>query len=118
MLAGMPNGKIASIAFKARALANCDQYQEAKWLILDAVKRYPNEPDILIACGDVMMWYPTVGTAMENACNVYQRAIDLLRTRWDNVDRQREIEGRLEIALQCRQKCPDECPPSALMRQI
>jgi hypothetical protein len=108
ILAEMPNGHIASIAFKARALANCDQYQKAKWLIFDAVKKYPDEPDILVACGDVMMWFPTVLPAIENACSAYQRAIDILRTRWYSIDRQREIEGRLEIALQYRQKCREE----------
>ncbi len=105
VLASMPNGQIASIAFKARALAQCDRYQEAKRMILDAVRQYPNEPDILIACGDVMMWYPNVSIFMENACDAYERAVELLKTQWDMIDRQREIEGRLEIALRYRKKC-------------
>ena len=105
ILASMPNGEIAALAFKARAFTRCDRYQDAKKLILDAVKNYPREPDILIACGDVMMVYPTVGPAMEMACRVYARAVDILASRWESIYRQREIEGRLEIALQHRQKC-------------
>src|SRR5258708_39152693 len=69
ILASMPNGEIAALASKALAFTRCDRYQDAKRLILDAVKQYPKEPDILIACGDVMMVYPTVGPAMEMACS-------------------------------------------------
>ena len=57
VLKGMPGGEMPSIAFKARALVHCDRYDDARKLILDAVRKYPGEPDILIACGDVMMTY-------------------------------------------------------------
>ena len=98
VLEGLPNGKIAAIAFKARALVKCDKYQDAKTLILDAVRRHPDEPDILIACGDVMMEYPTVGMAMSNAITVYQRAVALLKEQGNDVARLRQIEGRLRQA--------------------
>ena len=105
VLASMPDGWIASIALKARALAQCDRYQEAKTLILDAVRKYPNEPDILIACGDVMMWYPTVGMSMANAVTSYQRAVGLLKLNGNDIKRQREVEGRLRKAQENLAAC-------------
>ena len=63
----LPDGQASAIAFKARALAQCNRYQEATTLILDAVRKYPNEPDIWITCGDLMMFHPKAETAMLNA---------------------------------------------------
>ena len=53
VLKGMRGGEMPSIAFKARALVHCDRYDDARKLILDAVHKYPDQLDILIACGDV-----------------------------------------------------------------
>ena len=64
VLSQMKNGQIAAIAFKARALAQCDRYDDAKKLILDAVRKHPDESDILVACGDVMMFKRGSLTAM------------------------------------------------------
>jgi tetratricopeptide (TPR) repeat protein len=79
VMAQMPKGETAAIAFRARALAQCDRYNDARKLILDAVRRYPDEPDILIACGDVMMTYPDSSTAMSNASIAYNRAVEILK---------------------------------------
>lgn len=100
VLKGMPGGQMPSIAFKARALVHCDRYDDARKLILEAVRRYPNEPDILIACGDVMMTYPDSSTAMSNAVAAYARAVDILNSGID-IARTREIEGRLNHARNC-----------------
>jgi tetratricopeptide (TPR) repeat protein len=105
VLKSLPNGQMPAIAFKARALAQCDRYQEAKALILDAVRKYPNELDILIACGDVMMWYPGSETAMSNAARAYQRAVEILRLNDSDIQRQREIEGRLRQAKENLAAC-------------
>ncbi len=94
----LPNGQMPAIAFKARSLAQCDRYQEAKALILDAVRKYPNELDILIACGDVMMWYPQSETAMSNASRAYLWAVEMLKLNDNDSQRQREIERRLRQA--------------------
>jgi tetratricopeptide (TPR) repeat protein len=105
VLGEMPKGAMPAIAFRARALVQCDRYGDAKDLIFDAVRKYPDEPDILIACGDVMMTYPTSSTAMSNASAVYTRAVDILKRGMD-IARLREIEGRLKRAqenlLQCK----------------
>lgn len=103
-LKGMPGGQIPSIAFKARALVFCDRYDDARKLILEAVRQYPDEPDILIACGDVMMTYPDSSTAMSNAVAAYGRAVDILKTGID-IARTREIERRLSQARHCLDRC-------------
>lgn len=95
---GLPGGEVSAIAFRARALAQCDRYQKAKFFILDAVRNYPNELDILIACGDLMMWYPKSETAMSNAVTVYRRAVEILEIYGKDIQRQREIERRLLTA--------------------
>jgi len=97
VLKGMPGGQMPSIAFKARALVHFDRYDDARKLILDAVRKYPDEPDILVACGDVMMTYPESSTAMSNAVAAYSRAVDILK-KGINIARTREIEGRLREA--------------------
>ena len=105
VLAQLPNGEASAIAFKARALAHCDKYQDAKKLILDAVRKYPHEPDILIACGDVMMAYPGSGTAMSNAAKAYQGATEILRQQGNDIARLRDIESRLERARDNLAQC-------------
>lgn len=105
VLKSLPSGQIPAIAFKARVLAQCDRYQEAKALILDAVRKYPNELDILIACGDLMMWYPGSETAMSNAIRAYHRAAEILRLNASDIQRQREIEGRLRQAQENLRAC-------------
>ena len=97
VLKGMPGGQIPSIAFRARALVHCDRYDEARKLVLDSVRKYPGEPDILIACGDVMMTYPESSTAMSNAVAAYSGAVAILKKGID-IARTREIEGRLQNA--------------------
>jgi len=97
-LSQMPGGQAPAIAFKARSLVQCGQYQNAKKLIMEAVQSYPDNLDILIACGDIMMVYPGVGMAMANAVNVYQRAVDILQSEARDVSRLRDIEGRLRLA--------------------
>jgi Na+/phosphate symporter len=89
--------------FKARALFQCDRYGDARELILDAVQKYPEEVDILIACGDVMMTYPTSSMAIATVAykrTTLERGIDIARLR--------EIEGRLKRAqenlLQCKRE--------------
>lgn len=99
VLKGMPNGHMPSIAFRARALVHCDRYEQARNLILGAVREYPGEPDILIACGDVMMAFPDSATAMSNAVAAYAGAVDILKMDID-IARTREIEGRLKQARQ------------------
>jgi len=108
VLEQMPNGSMAAIAFKARALVQCDRYQDAKWLILDAVRHHPDEPDILIACGDVMMVYPRSGTAMSNATAVYGRAVEILERDGHDVSRLREIQERLKQASANLDQCKKE----------
>ena len=108
VLAHLPNGEIAAIAFKARALAQCDKYQDAKRLILDAVRKHPNEPDVLIACGDVMMVYPGSVTAMTNATDVYHRAIEIFQQLGSDVARLRDIEDRLNRARENLAHCLQE----------
>lgn len=97
VLKGMPGGQLPSIAFRARALVHCDRYDEARKLVLDAVRKYPGEPDILIACGDVMMTYPDSSTAMSNAVAAYGGAVAILKKGID-IARTREIEGRFQTA--------------------
>jgi hypothetical protein len=97
VLKGMPGGHMPSIAFRARALVHCDRYDDARKLVLDAVRKYPGEPDILIACGDVMMTYPDSSTAMSNAVAAYSGAVEILKKGID-IARTREIEGRLQQA--------------------
>ena len=97
VLKEMPGGHMPSIAFKARALVHCDRYDDARKLVLDAVRKYPDEPDILIACGDVMMTYPDSSTAMSNAVAAYSGAVAILK-RGIDIARTREIEGRLQQA--------------------
>jgi len=104
VLKGMPGGQMPSIAFKARALVHCDRYDDARILVLDAVRQYPDEPDILIACGDVMMTYPDSSTAMSNATAAYRRAVTILREGID-IARWREIEGRLAKATENLTRC-------------
>lgn len=104
VLKAMPGGHMPSIAFKARALVHCDRYDDARKLILEAVRKYPGEPDILIACGDVMMTHPDSSTAMSNAVAAYGRAVDILNKGID-IARTREIEGRLSQARNCLDRC-------------
>jgi tetratricopeptide (TPR) repeat protein len=105
VLAQMPGGSIAAIAFKARALVQCDRYQDAKGLILEGVRRHPEDADILIACGDVMMVYPRSGTAMSNATEVYRRAVEILEHERGDVTRLREIQARLKQARENLEQC-------------
>jgi tetratricopeptide (TPR) repeat protein len=107
VLKGMPGGQMPSIAFKARALVHCDRYDDARKLILAAVREHPDEPDILIACGDVMMAYPESSTAMSNAVAAYGRAVDILKKDID-IARTREIEGRLRQAEHCLELAKQE----------
>jgi tetratricopeptide (TPR) repeat protein len=107
VLRGMPGGQVPSIAFKARALVHCDRYDDARKLVLDAVRKYPDEPDILVACGDVMMTHPGSSTAMSNAVAAYDRAVDILKKGID-IARAREIEGRLRQARHCLQLAKQE----------
>jgi hypothetical protein len=108
ILAHLRNGEVPAIAFKARALAHCDKYQDAKKLIFDAVRKYPHEPDILIACGDVMMAYPGSGTAMSNATRVYRRATEILQQQGNDISRLRDIESRLVRAQENLAQCMRE----------
>jgi tetratricopeptide (TPR) repeat protein len=98
ILACLPNGEMSAIAFNARALVQCDRYQDAKQLIRDAVRRHPDELEILIACGDVMMVYPNVGLAMANATEMYGQAAQILRHDGNDVVRLRKIGARLKGA--------------------
>jgi tetratricopeptide (TPR) repeat protein len=105
VFAQMPKGAIPAIAFRARALVLCDKYNDARELTLEAVRRHPDEPDILIACGDVMMNDPTVSsTAMSNATAAYKRAVDILK-RGIDIARLRETEGRLKQAQESLLQC-------------
>ena len=97
VLAQMKNGQIAAIAFKARALAQCDRYDDAKQLILEAMRKHPDDSDILVACGDVMMFKPGSLTAMTYAESTYRRAVNILEKGTD-VSRLRDIEDRLRHA--------------------
>ena len=98
-LSQLPNGEVSAIAFKARSLVQCNQYQNAKTIILEGVRKYPNEPNILIACGDIMMVYPGIEMAMANAVQVYQQAVEVLRADASDVARLRDIKERLQEAI-------------------
>ena len=104
VLSKMPSGQMAAIAFKARALVQCDKYDDARSMILDAVEKYPDESDIMVACGDVMMTYPDSSTAMSNAVTSYSRAVEILNNGID-IARTREIEARLNQARQHLDRC-------------
>lgn len=107
VMAQMRNGRIAAIAFRARALVRCDRYGDAKDLIMAASRQYPDEPDIWVACGDVWMTYPDSSTAMSNASVAYYNALGLLK-RGNNVPRLREIEGRFRRAQENLERCKRE----------
>jgi hypothetical protein len=62
------------------------------------VRRHPDELEILIACGDVMMVYPNVGLAMANATEMYGRAAQILRHDGNDELRLRKLESRLKRA--------------------
>jgi serine/threonine protein kinase len=110
VLKGMPGGEMPSIAFRARALVHCDRYDDARKLVLDAVRKYPGEPDALIACGDVMMTHPDSSTAMSNAVTAYTGAVGILKKGID-IARTREIEERLQEAKRYLElpASPDPC---------
>jgi serine/threonine protein kinase len=107
VLHALPNGAISAIAFRARALEACGRLQDAKHLLKDAISKHPHEPDIFIAFGDISMKYKQSGLAAQ----LYERAIAELRLSTYNIDRLREIEGKLSIARQNlsheRQEEPD-----------
>ena len=75
-------------------------------LILDAVRKHPDKSDILVACGDVMMFKRGSLTAMTYATSTYRRVVTILEKGTDVV-RLREIEGRLKKAQQTLAVCRD-----------
>jgi serine/threonine protein kinase len=93
ILSALPDGTVASIAFRARALNSCGRAQDAWRLLTEGLVAHPEEPDLLIAFGDISSTHNHYKPAAES----YERAIAALRKGSHHIDRLREIEGRLRL---------------------
>jgi uncharacterized protein HemY len=92
----LPDGTVAAIAFRARALNSCGRVQDAWHLLNKSLLTHPEEPDLLIAFGDIAFIHNQNKTAVE----LYERAIAALRKNAHHINHLREIEGKLRMVRQ------------------
>jgi hypothetical protein len=55
VMAQMPHGRKVSVGFRSRALLKCNRYDRARDLVMIVTQRYPDDPNIWVACGDVFI---------------------------------------------------------------
>jgi hypothetical protein len=96
VLSGLPDGTVASIAFRARALNSCGRPQYGWRLLNEGLVAHPEEADLLIAFGDIA----STRNHYEPAAEVYERAVAALRKGPHQIKRLREIESRLRMVRQ------------------
>jgi tetratricopeptide (TPR) repeat protein len=96
VLSALPDGAVAAIAFRARALNSCGRAHDAWCLLKESLVAHPEEADLLIAFGDI--------ASMQNhykpAADSYERAVAALRKGPHHINRLREIESRLRMVRQ------------------
>jgi Flp pilus assembly protein TadD len=83
-----------SKAFWAHVLEENGQLQAARQLLLDAMKQHPDEPDLFVAYGDLAIKHNVPRFAVD----AYQQAVNLIRSQANQIERLRDIEGRLKRA--------------------
>jgi tetratricopeptide (TPR) repeat protein len=93
--AKLPGMTGRSKAFWAYVLEENGQLQPARNVLLDAMKQYPEEPDIFVAYGDFAMKHNVPRFAVE----AYRNALQLIAGQSDSIERFREIEARLHRAV-------------------
>lgn len=102
VLSALPDGTVAAIAFRARALNSCGRAQDAWRLLNEGLVAYPEEADLLIASGDIAFTH----NHHKLAAGSYERAIAALRNSPHHVNRLREIESRLRMVRQELSRSP------------
>ena len=93
--AAVPGFEGRAKAFRAHVLEENGQLQDARKLLLDAMKEHPQEPDLFIAYGDMAMKHHVPGHAID----AYRAAVRLLQRQGDEIERLRDIERRLAEAI-------------------
>jgi tetratricopeptide (TPR) repeat protein len=93
VLSALPDGMVPAIAFRARALNSCGRPQDALRLLNEGLTAHPDEADLLIAFGDIAYMHNHYAPAGES----YERAVAALRQGPHQINRLREIEGRLRM---------------------
>lgn len=83
-------------AFRSYILEENGQLQEARKILLAAMKDYPNEPDVFIAYGDLAVKRKVPGHAID----AYRVAVRLLTGRQGDSQRLVDIRKRLRAAEQ------------------
>jgi serine/threonine protein kinase len=96
VLSALPDGTVAAIAFRARALNSCGRAQNARRVLNEGLVAYPEEADLLIAFGDIASTHNHYKAAAES----YERAVAALRKGPHHISRLREIESRLRMVRQ------------------
>jgi tetratricopeptide (TPR) repeat protein len=96
VLSALPDGTVAAIAFRARALNSCGRAQDAWRLLNEGLVAHPEKADLLIAFGDIASMHNHYKPAAES----YERAVTALRKSPHHVNRLREIERRLRMVRQ------------------
>jgi len=96
VLSALPDGTVAAIAFRARALNSCGRLEDAWRLLNEGLVAHPEEADLLIAFGDVAFMHNHYKPAAES----YERAVAALRKSPHQISRLREIESRLRMVRQ------------------
>jgi serine/threonine protein kinase len=91
VLSALPDGTVAAIAFRARALNSCGREQDAWRLLNEGLVAHPEEADLLIAFGDIAFMH----NHHKPAAASYERAVTALRKSPHHVNRLREIESKL-----------------------
>jgi predicted Zn-dependent protease len=96
VLSALPDGAVAAIAFRARALNSCGRAQDAWRLLDESLVAHPEESELLIVFGDIAFMHNHYNDAAES----YERAIAALRNGQHHTNRLREIESRLRMVRQ------------------
>jgi serine/threonine protein kinase len=96
VLSALPDGTVAAIAFRARALNSCGRAQDAQRVLSEGLVVHPREADLLIAFGDIAFMH----NHYEPAAASYERAVAALRKSPHHINRLREIESRLRMVRQ------------------
>jgi tetratricopeptide (TPR) repeat protein len=96
VLSALPDGTVAAIAFRARALNSCGHAHDAWRLLNEGLVAHPDEADLLIASGDLASMNNRYKPAVES----YERAVAVLRKGPHHINRLREIESRLRVVRQ------------------
>jgi tetratricopeptide (TPR) repeat protein len=75
VLSALPDGSVAAIAFRARALNSCERALDAWRLLNEGLVAHPEGADLPIAFGDIAFMHHHYNPAAES----YERAIAALR---------------------------------------